>query len=70
VRMTISERRCLERKWETVSTKYGEIRMKIGILDGKPVTASPEYEDCKKAAELHGVPIRRVYEEAISRYHK
>ena len=69
VRISTSERRCLDRKWETVSTKYGDVRIKIGILDGKSLTASPEYEDCKKAAKLNGVPVRQVYEEAIAKYH-
>lgn len=70
VRISAAERRCLERKWETISTKYGDIRIKIGMLDGSPVTASPEYEDCKKAAESHAIPIRRVYGEAMAQYCK
>lgn len=70
VRISIASRRCLERKWETVSTRFGEIRMKIGLMCGKQITASPEYEDCKKAAEAHNVPIRRVYEEAILSYNQ
>ena len=69
VRISTAGRRCLERKWETVSTKYGDIRMKIGLLDGKPITTSPEYEDCKKAAEIHAVPVRQVYEETLASHH-
>lgn len=69
VRISHAERRCLDRRWETVATKYGEVRVKIGMLDGEPVTASPEYEDCRKASEACGVPVRRVYEEAVSVYH-
>ncbi len=65
VRISHAVRRCLDRRWETVSTKYGDIRVKIGILDGEAVTASPEYEDCRKTAEAHNVPVRLVYEEAI-----
>ena len=70
VRISQADRRCLERKWETVTTKFGEIRMKVGLLDGEPVTASPEYEDCRKAAETHGVAVRKVYEEAVAEYRK
>jgi len=70
VRISQADRRCLERKWETVTTKFGEIRMKVGLLDGEPVTASPEYEDCRKAAETHGVAVRMVYEEAVAEYRK
>jgi len=70
VRISTASRLCLERKWETVSTKYGEIRIKIGLIDGEVVTTSPEYEDCRKAAEAHGVPVKRIYDEAAAAYHK
>ena len=68
VRISTAERRCLDRKWETVSTNYGDIRIKVGSLPDGPVTASPEYEDCRKAAEAHNVPVRSVYEEAVAKY--
>ena len=67
VRISIASRRCLERKWETVSTRYGDIRIKVGLMGGKEITASPEYEDCKRAAEAHDVPVRTVYQEALRR---
>ncbi len=69
VRISQADRRCLDRKWEAVTTKYGEIRMKVGVLEGKPVSVSPEYEDCRKAAEAHGVPVRQVYDESLAQYH-
>jgi pyridinium-3,5-bisthiocarboxylic acid mononucleotide nickel chelatase len=68
VRISLAERRCLDRKWQTISTKYGDIRMKIGMLHGRPITVSPEYDDCRKAAEAHGVPVRLVYAAAIAAY--
>lgn len=68
VRISKATRRCLDRRWETVSTRYGDIRIKIGTADGIE-TASPEYEECRKAADQHGVPVREVYNEALSRYH-
>jgi uncharacterized protein (DUF111 family) len=68
VRISTASRRCLERKWETVRTKYGDVRIKLGFMGDRLVSASPEYEDCKKAAESHGVPIRRVYDAAIAAY--
>lgn len=70
VRVSSASRLCLERKWETVATKYGEIRIKLGLMDGEVVTASPEYEDCRKAAEAHGVPVKQVYGEAAAAHHK
>jgi len=70
VRISQAERRCLDRKWEKVSTPFGEIRIKVGALGGADVTASPEYEDCKKVAAAHSVPVRRVYEAALAQYHR
>jgi uncharacterized protein (TIGR00299 family) protein len=61
VRISSAERRCLDRKWEIVSTEYGNIRIKVGLLNDEIITASPEYEDCKTAARTHDVPIRIVY---------
>jgi uncharacterized protein (TIGR00299 family) protein len=68
IRMTRWERICLDRRWEEVVTGFGTIRIKIGEKDGKIVTASPEYEECKQAALAHGVAIRQVYESAMIQY--
>jgi uncharacterized protein (DUF111 family) len=66
VRISRWERICLERRWEEVVTEFGKIRIKIGERDGAAITASPEYDDCKRAAAEHGVPIRQVYESAAA----
>jgi uncharacterized protein (TIGR00299 family) protein len=68
VRMSRWERVCLDRRWEEVVTRFGTIGIKIGERDGKTVTASPEYEDCKRAAAEHDVAIRQVYESALVLY--
>ena len=68
VRISRCERICLDRRWEEVVTEFGTIRIKIGERDGKELTASPEYEDCKKAAMAHQVAIRNVYENAVALY--
>jgi hypothetical protein len=53
------ERSIRLRRIETVRTAYGEIRVKIGEgADG--LVASPEFEDCRTAAERHGAPLRDV----------
>ena len=38
---------------------------KIGSLDESRFTISPEYEDCRKIAVRKGIPVKRVYEEAL-----
>ncbi len=44
-------------------TKYGKIRVKVGIFKGEIKNIAPEYEDCKKMAKQHQVPLKEVYEE-------
>ena len=54
----------LERDVIDIETKYGKIGVKIGYLNGKIVSISPEYEDCKKIAKTSNKPIKEIYEEA------
>ncbi|MBA7549140.1 Pyridinium-3,5-bisthiocarboxylic acid mononucleotide nickel insertion protein [subsurface metagenome] len=46
-------------------TKYGKIRVKVGMFKGKIKNIAPEYEDCKKMAKQHKVPLKEVYDEAM-----
>jgi uncharacterized protein (TIGR00299 family) protein len=68
VRISRWERICLDRRWEEVVTEFGAVRIKVGQRNGREIQASPEYEDCKRAATEHSVAIRRVYESAITLY--
>lgn len=45
-------------------TKYGKIRVKVGVFKGEIKNIAPEYEDCKKIAKQHKIPLKEVYEEA------
>jgi uncharacterized protein (DUF111 family) len=47
-----------------VKTKYGDVRIKEGKLNGKIIKAIPEFEDCKALSLKTNVPVRIVYEEA------
>ena len=62
VRMSQKERICLKRRNEQVKTEFGAIRIKVGELNDQAMSVSPEYDDCKKAAIEHNVPIKLVYE--------
>lgn len=64
VREHLTRRTMLEREMLEVRTPYGPVSIKLGRWHGTPVTASPEYEDCLKAASQHQVPVRVVYESA------
>jgi pyridinium-3,5-bisthiocarboxylic acid mononucleotide nickel chelatase len=64
VRRTIAERRKLQREFATVKTPWGEVKVKLGKLDGNVVQAAPEFESCKKLAEHAKVPLKQIYEVA------
>lgn len=54
-------RKKLNRKLVEVETRYGQVRVKLGILGNEIVNVAPEYEDCKKLAEERGVPLKEIY---------
>jgi len=58
-------RRNLVRHMESVQTPYGEIRVKRAQRPGGPSFA-PEFEDCRAAAQAHGVSVREVREHAVA----
>lgn len=60
VRRHLTGRTRMRRRHETVTTRFGDIRVKVGEW-GEQRTASPEYEDCRAAAERCGVPLRDVF---------
>ncbi|MGO8720934.1 MAG: nickel pincer cofactor biosynthesis protein LarC [Acidobacteriaceae bacterium] len=68
VRIREERRACLDRKFVTVKTQWGEIRIKIGLLNGVEVNAAPEYEDCRRCAEEHSVPLKVVMQSALAMY--
>lgn len=68
VRIREERRACLDRRSVPVQTQWGEIRMKIGLLRGAEVNASPEYEDCRRCAERHAVPLKLVMQAALTAY--
>ncbi len=65
VRATRVERRVLDRELIEVQTRYGPVRVKAGRLEGRLVNAAPEFEDCKAAAERHGVAVKEVIAAAV-----
>jgi len=64
VRRHMCERRKLARRFETISTVYGDVRMKIGESAGRVIVATPEYDDCAAAAAKSGVALRDVMQAA------
>jgi hypothetical protein len=76
VRRHDEHRQTLARHWETVATTWGPVRIKIANRNGADANCDsnsvlnyvPEYEDCRKLAEVHRVPLRIVMQEAIRQY--
>lgn len=60
VRAFESDRLVLPREVRRVETRYGKIAVKVVWDDDGRQTASPEYDDCKRAARRHDVPLRDV----------
>ena len=57
----------LNRAIVKVATRWGEIGVKVSGPDGgAPATLAPEYDDCRRAALEHRVPLRQVMEDALA----
>ena len=68
VRRREEMRQVLARRWETVETPWGPVRIKIASMNGTISNYAPEYEDCRAVAEKHHVPLRTVMQEAMRKY--
>jgi uncharacterized protein (DUF111 family) len=68
LRATRVERSVLDRELTEVQTQYGPIRVKSGRLAGRLLNAAPEFEDCRQAAERHGVGVKEVQQAAIAAF--
>ncbi len=51
----------MERRTRVIVTEFGKITLKEGLQNNQVVKSSPEYEDCKQAAEKNQVPLKEVY---------
>jgi hypothetical protein len=70
VRRREEQRQALARKWITVATRWGDVRLKIASMNGAVTNYAPEYEDCRKLAAEHHVPLKSVMQEAVQGYLK
>ena len=68
VRRREEQRQTLSRRWETVDTTWGPVRIKVANMNGTVSNYAPEYEDCRTLAEAQHVPLRTVMQEAIQKY--
>jgi uncharacterized protein (TIGR00299 family) protein len=68
VRRRDEQRWILDRRFEVVHTKWGDVRMKIASLNGAIRNYAPEFEDCRQLATKHHVPLKNVLQEALHVY--
>jgi uncharacterized protein (TIGR00299 family) protein len=61
-------RQTLARRWETVRTQWGDVRIKIASMNGTVTNYAPEYEDCRRIAEEQHVPLKQVMSDAVEAY--
>jgi len=64
IRRRREDRTTLPRRSRQVETPWGVVRVKEGLLAGRPVTVQPEFDDCRALAQEAGVPLREVIEAA------
>ena len=55
----------LARRFIQVQTEWGEVVVKLGYHRQKRVQVAPEYAVCAKLADQAGVPLKRVYQQAV-----
>lgn len=55
----------LERRFETVETEFGIVTVKLGMRAGRVLQIAPEFESCREASRISGVPLRQVFQAAL-----
>jgi len=68
VRRRDEVRQTLARRWEKVRTQWGDVRIKIASMNGTVTNYAPEFEDCRRIASEHHVPLKTVMQEASREY--
>jgi uncharacterized protein (TIGR00299 family) protein len=58
-------RECLRREQIEVQTPWGPVRMKVARQGGTLMNASPEFDDCRRLAAEHQVPVKDVQAAAV-----
>lgn len=65
IKQILVDRYSLPRTIQEVETPYGKIRVKIAEISPNIKKISPEFEDCRRAAQEHGIPITDIYQKTI-----
>jgi uncharacterized protein (TIGR00299 family) protein len=66
VRESRVHRVALDRDWRAVALSGGEVRVKVGLHDGRITVVTPEFDDAAALARARDVPVRQVLDEALA----
>ena len=61
IRSRLVDRYVAHRHSLTIETELGPVSVKVKSLDGSPVSAAPEPDDCRRIAIETGLPFQEVY---------
>jgi len=62
----VEKKVALAREFRAVETAWGTVQIKIARWpSGEVANASPEYEDCRRIATEHSIPLKQVMQEAM-----
>ena len=66
LRHTEVTRETLRRELVPVSTRFGQVRCKVARRGAVVVNVAPEFDDCVRLAEQHGVSVKTVHAVAVT----
>jgi len=61
IRWYTANKSVLARRFETIETPWGSVRIKIASLNGVDIKKKPEYDDCAAIALKNGIALTEVY---------
>ena len=53
-----------QREYRKIRTAYGDLTMKLKILNGKVIHSVPEYDECVRQADQNSVSLTEIYQSA------
>ncbi|MGA2850579.1 MAG: nickel pincer cofactor biosynthesis protein LarC [Terracidiphilus sp.] len=69
LRWRLENKSSLAREFTTIETPWGPVCIKIARWpNGEVANAAPEYEDCRRLALEHAVPLKQVMQESMRIY--
>ncbi|MBE9162799.1 MULTISPECIES: nickel pincer cofactor biosynthesis protein LarC [Microcoleaceae] len=69
IRISTQQRTILDREIQTVTTEYGEVKIKVAKSGETIVNVQPEYEDCAEIARVKNISWREVHRLALQSWY-